>query len=76
MSGFKVGMTVNANIKYAGDVPLPGIFLYIYNITASGSQTSQISPWVWVAVATGLVIIASIILLEFNRSKRKTKATS
>lgn len=35
MQPFKVGQKINANIKYVGDVPKPGIILYMYNITAS-----------------------------------------
>ncbi len=32
MTLFHVGDVVTARIKYAGDVPKPGIFLYMYNI--------------------------------------------
>ncbi len=32
MTSFKVGDVVNARVKYVGDVPKPGITLYIYNI--------------------------------------------
>ena len=29
---FKVGQTIEAHVKYAGDVPKPGIVLYIYDM--------------------------------------------
>jgi hypothetical protein len=32
MAPFKTGQVVTARIKYVGDVPKPGITLYIYNI--------------------------------------------
>jgi hypothetical protein len=32
MTPFKVNDVVTARVKYAGDVPKPGIFLYMYNI--------------------------------------------
>jgi hypothetical protein len=32
MTPFKVNDVVTARVKYAGDVPRPGIFLYMYNI--------------------------------------------
>ena len=32
MTAFKVGDVVNARVKYVGDVPRPGITLYIYDI--------------------------------------------
>jgi hypothetical protein len=32
MKGFKAGDVVNAKVKYVGDVPKPGITLYMYNI--------------------------------------------
>ena len=34
MNSFSVGQIVTARVKYVGDVPKPGISLYIYNITA------------------------------------------
>jgi hypothetical protein len=34
MSAFKVGQVITSRVKYAGDVPRPGISLYIYNIRA------------------------------------------
>ena len=34
LASFKVGQTVNARVKYVGDVPLPGISLYIYDLKA------------------------------------------
>lgn len=33
-SAFKVGQTISARVKYVGDVPKPGISLYIYDIKA------------------------------------------
>ncbi len=33
ISALQVGQTINAHVKYTGDVPTPGIALYIYNIT-------------------------------------------
>jgi hypothetical protein len=33
MTPFKVNDVVTARVKYAGDVPKPGIYLYMYNIT-------------------------------------------
>ena len=32
IGSFKVGDVVNAKVKYVGDVPKPGIILYMYNI--------------------------------------------
>ncbi len=32
MNSFKVGDVVNARVKHVGDVPKPGIILYMYNI--------------------------------------------
>ena len=32
MSSFKVGDVVTAKVKYVGDIPKPGITLYMYNI--------------------------------------------
>lgn len=32
MTSFKVGNVINAKVKYVGDVPKPGITLYMYNI--------------------------------------------
>jgi hypothetical protein len=32
MTPFKVGEVITARVKYAGDVPKPGIVLYMYNI--------------------------------------------
>ncbi len=32
MSAFKVGDSITANVKYVGDVPKPGIILYLYNV--------------------------------------------
>jgi hypothetical protein len=32
ISSFKVGQSISAKAKYVGDVPKPGITLYIYNI--------------------------------------------
>ena len=32
MSSFKSGQKISANVKYVGDVPKPGITLYMYNI--------------------------------------------
>lgn len=32
MTSYKVGDVINAKVKYVGDVPKPGITLYIYNI--------------------------------------------
>jgi hypothetical protein len=32
MTGFTVGQSISARIKYVGDVPKPGIVLYIYDI--------------------------------------------
>jgi hypothetical protein len=34
MSSFKVGQVIAARVKYVGDVPQPGISLYMYNIEA------------------------------------------
>ena len=34
LTSFKVGQTITARVKYVGDVPQPGISLYIYNIAA------------------------------------------
>jgi hypothetical protein len=34
LSSFKVGQIITGNVKYVGDVPKPGISLYIYNIKA------------------------------------------
>jgi len=34
MNSFKVGDVVNAKIKYVGDVPKPGIILYMYDIAS------------------------------------------
>lgn len=34
MSTFRAGKAITARVKYVGDVPLPGISLYIYNIRA------------------------------------------
>jgi hypothetical protein len=34
MSSFKEGQTILANVKYVGDVPKPGISLYMFNIKA------------------------------------------
>ena len=34
MSSFKVGQVISARVKYVGDVPQPGISLYMYNIEA------------------------------------------
>jgi hypothetical protein len=33
MSLFQVGQDISAKVKYVGDVPKPGISLYLYNIT-------------------------------------------
>ncbi len=35
VSSLKVGQVISANVKYVGDVPKPGITLYIYNIKAA-----------------------------------------
>ena len=35
VSSFKAGQAITAQVKYAGDVPQPGISLYIYNIEAT-----------------------------------------
>jgi hypothetical protein len=35
LSSFRAGQKFNANVKYTGDVPKPGIVLFIYNIKAS-----------------------------------------
>ncbi len=32
LSSLKVGQTIQAHVKYVGDVPKPGIVLYIYDI--------------------------------------------
>jgi hypothetical protein len=32
VSAFRVGQSINAHVKYAGDVPKPGIVLYIFDI--------------------------------------------
>ncbi len=32
LSSFKVGQTIQAHVKYVGDVPRPGIVLYIFDI--------------------------------------------
>ena len=32
LSSFHMGQKISANVKYTGDVPRPGIILYIYNI--------------------------------------------
>jgi hypothetical protein len=32
LDSFKAGQIISAKVKYVGDVPLPGITLYIYNI--------------------------------------------
>ncbi len=32
MSAFKEGDSITANVKYVGDVPKPGIILYLYNV--------------------------------------------
>jgi hypothetical protein len=32
MTSYKVGDVINAKVKYVGDVPKPGITLYVYNI--------------------------------------------
>jgi hypothetical protein len=34
MSTFRVGQVITSRVKYVGDVPRPGISLYIYNIRA------------------------------------------
>jgi len=34
LNSFKVGQTITARVKYVGDVPKPGISLYIYRIEA------------------------------------------
>ncbi len=34
MKAFQAGQAITANVKYAGDVPRPGIVLYIYNVKA------------------------------------------
>jgi len=34
VASFAVDEAINARVKYVGDVPQPGITLYIYNITA------------------------------------------
>jgi len=34
LSSFKVGQEITARVKYVGDVPQPGISLYIYDIAA------------------------------------------
>jgi hypothetical protein len=34
MSLFKVGQEISARVKYVGDVPQPGISLYLYNVEA------------------------------------------
>jgi hypothetical protein len=33
LSKFQVGDNINGKIKYVGDVPKPGITLYLYNVT-------------------------------------------
>jgi hypothetical protein len=35
LSAFKAGQAITAKVEYVGDVPLPGISLYIYNIQAA-----------------------------------------
>jgi len=67
MADFKVGMTVQANIRYVGDVPLPGIFLYIYNITPLGNQPSQISPWILGVIVLIILIAFGIATVVFNK---------
>ena len=37
ISKFVVGQNISARVKYVGDVPLPGITLYIYNIEVSSA---------------------------------------
>lgn len=32
LSSFRVGQKISANVKYTGDVPKPGIVLYIYDM--------------------------------------------
>jgi len=32
LSSFHIGQKISANVKYTGDVPRPGIILYIYDI--------------------------------------------
>jgi hypothetical protein len=32
LSSFKTGQDISARVKYSGDVPKPGIFLYIYEL--------------------------------------------
>ena len=34
LSSFSTGQKISANVKYVGDVPKPGIILYIYDIKA------------------------------------------
>jgi hypothetical protein len=45
LSSFNIGETIKARIKYVGDVPEPGISLYIYNIAVTSAQTKvEIGP--------------------------------
>jgi hypothetical protein len=45
LSSFNIGETIKARIKYIGDVPEPGIPLYIYNIAVTSAQTkAEIGP--------------------------------
>jgi hypothetical protein len=37
VSLFKVGQTITARVKYVGDVPQPGISLYIYDVEATSA---------------------------------------
>jgi hypothetical protein len=43
VSSFMAGQVITARVKYAGDVPQPGISLYIYNIEATPNP-DQVSP--------------------------------
>ena len=37
LDSFKAGQQISARVKYVGDVPLPGITLYIYNIQSTSN---------------------------------------
>jgi len=40
MSKFNVGDNIQAHVKYTGDVPKPGITLYLFNVTLQQASSS------------------------------------
>lgn len=73
ISSYKVGEEITAKVKYVGDVPKPGITLYMYDIASKNLQSQPEFIIKALLVVFGTLLIAGGIVAIVRSHKARTR---